>query len=125
MSVGTKQVRQIETVWSVLADLTTDFVRKGLEVRQAVTNLGLCKVQINHFRMHLYNECECSRIQEELFAQAANELRNLEDFLIINAVNHFGREYADEWTAKLMFAWTLKPKSYEVRIPQEAYPVPK
>ena len=98
-------ISQIERVWTTLSEMCSEIAKKGLDVKDSASTLSIINTLINLYTYYCKaNNC-CTG---EVGAQIKNDLRKLEDKLIVEVSNKLGTEYANEWSSKLSHAWKTK-----------------
>ncbi|MBC7130884.1 DUF2096 family protein, partial [Candidatus Bathyarchaeota archaeon] len=81
-------------VWKVLDKMIADFRKRGIEVpAEIVSDLRHAKTFINILRADPSNSEANQRIEEYL--------RNVESYLISEAIEKLGKEYTDTWLKRI------------------------
>ncbi len=105
-----------EKIWRILADLITDFMKRGetippniiKDLRSAKTMIEILKLDPKHV---------------EYMADIEEYLGNVESFLVFTAHKKFGEEYVNQWMKKLKEAKMKIKEEFEKETRIKALPV--
>ena len=100
-----EDIGQLQRVWSTLSDIHVELVNKGMSVSETASSLRSIRTLINLYTDHARrNPCSTG----EIGAQIRNELRSLEDKVVVGIADKLGVEYANKVSAKLAAAWKTR-----------------
>ncbi|MCK4443323.1 MAG: DUF2096 family protein [Thermoplasmata archaeon] len=95
-------VTTAESVWSALGRMFDDLRGRGIPVSQELLeSLTDCRRLIN--RHKTANGC---KNRDAIFVSMLEELRKLEDMLVIEAFQGIGDDFAQEWESRLSQIWS-------------------
>ncbi len=104
-----------ESVWSVLARMVDDMRRRGVSIPRTFTeSIVDCRRLVNHHKAG-HN----GRHSGALLATILEELRKLEDKLVIEAFVSLGDDYVQDWESRLSQIWSL------MSVPTREMPIPQ
>mgnify|MGYP000445092788 CR=1 FL=1 len=90
-----------ERRWSTLSKMVIELMKRGVNVSDLIDMLGVARGYINLYNSHkkttLYKNC-----YPKLETYITQELRDIEDLLIMKAANEVGESFAINMTAKLL-----------------------
>ncbi len=109
------EVKRLEQVWTVLADLFQDLTKRGVQVDIA-SDLRNSRSLINLVQMNLTHHTEEERTVNELILILNDELSRIRSSLLSTA-KRFGREYLTYWTERID-----KAERSEIRIIKSSFP---
>jgi hypothetical protein len=124
-----QQCEQLETAWTILNDATTELAGKivalppdiYISLRGAKDLIGLCKshpklADLTPSTIDAREGFCVACCGSDIVGRIKCELRNIEDLLILKAINEVGSSYALKLQEKTMKAWqATKPLTVTMR----------
>lgn len=91
-----------ESVWSALGRMVDDLRNRGVRIPKVVIeSITDCKRLVNHYKLG-----HTGKHSGAILATILEELRKLEDLLMIEAFVNLGENYAQEWESRLSRIWS-------------------
>ncbi len=99
-SWGEKVRSWFERRWTTLSRMVIELMKRGVNVSDLIDMLGVARGYINLYNSHKKNSDK--KCYPKLETYITQELRDIEDLLIMKAANEVGESFAIDMTAKLL-----------------------